>query len=728
MPFFKRKDSEDASASAKTNGNGNGTDAAKEKINYKARLEHKMYLATASPEPVYDISECGLKNVPSGVYSSCMIQRKEALLLQNNELATLNGGGTLGDMAKLLQVLDLHHNHLEKLPEEIGLLKSLRVLYLHHNRLKKLPDSIGNLARLQSLDLSDNALKELPSTLSKLKRLRTLDVSKNVKLKKLPKQLGACHSLDKLVGPDLDIVQYPEVSVCRSGTEAVMRLLAKDCDIDYVDPSAYQPPELLDGLPKNGFDEDPYEKLVRGNLQLIDQQKEAKLKEMKVIEKMRVERAGEEAALAVTMHNTKKKLLNDLAEDEAKREADVKKLQQLRDEEKKTLFTSLSSAEGRTDVLIDELMKAQRAQNDPQKVLEDMERERKDMEEMFTIKAGEAEKLREEDVLRAMQSVLEEEMKRERQRIQYEQGRNDVINSARSKDIENDQAIERELASKGQHQKELIGNLLDDEKCQRNAFATLFTKQDARHKEITSQVEQIQSELASLTMVEMTKKDLKVEFEKDVMREKRETLTGMLMALMDQKEARQAELNDRLTELEKHKSQETDNYWLIQYQKLLDSKPKGLLEAEQQIDPVLKSVLSKAGAEDYMAIFAMKGVTMKQASFMTDKELSELGVHNAYLRQRIITALEEDMCQSKLHGEGDAFATPSAPLPAEDLPSAPPAPVETFQSNECVICLENKCNIIFLPCGHVCACWICEAGLTECPLCRATIAQKVRLN
>ena len=64
---------------------------------------------------------------------------------------------------------------------------------------------------------------------------------------------------------------------------------------------------------------------------------------MKVIEQMRVERAGEEAALAVTMHNTKKKLLNDLAEDEAKREADVKKLQQLRDEEKKTLFNSLSS-------------------------------------------------------------------------------------------------------------------------------------------------------------------------------------------------------------------------------------------------------------------------------------------------------------------------------------------------------------------------------------------------
>ena len=146
---------------------------------------------------------------------------------QNNEIGSLSGGGTIADLSKCLQVLDLHHNQLEKLPEEIGLLKNLRVLYVHHNKLKKLPDSIGDLTRLQSLDLSSNALKELPVTISKLKRLRTLDVSKNVKLKKLPKQLGHCHSLDKLVGPDVDIVQYPEASISNQGTEAVMRFLAK---------------------------------------------------------------------------------------------------------------------------------------------------------------------------------------------------------------------------------------------------------------------------------------------------------------------------------------------------------------------------------------------------------------------------------------------------------------------------------------------------------------------
>ena len=190
--------------------------------------------------------------------------------------------------------------------------------------------------------------------------------------------------------------------------------------------------------------------------------------------------------------------------------------------------------------------------------------------------------------------------------------------------MESDIALEKVLAAKGQAQQELIGDLLEDEKYQREAFRSLFVKEDSRHAELCSQVEQIQSQLASLTMVEMTKKDLKVEFENDVMREKRETLTQMLMTLMDQKEARQAELSARLTELEKHKSEETDNYWLIQYQKLLDAKPKGLLEAEKAVDPELKELLVKAGAEDYMPVLAMKDINRKQISFMNDKQLSEV--------------------------------------------------------------------------------------------------------
>ena len=48
-----------------------------------------------------------------------------------------------------------------------------------------------------------------------------------------------------------------------------------ECDISYIAPSAYVPPD--DGLPprsSNGVDhEDPYVKLVQGSLQKLDQQK-----------------------------------------------------------------------------------------------------------------------------------------------------------------------------------------------------------------------------------------------------------------------------------------------------------------------------------------------------------------------------------------------------------------------------------------------------------------------
>ena len=37
----------------------------------------------------------------------------------------------------------------------------------------------------------------------------------------------------------------------------------------------------------------------------------------------------------------------------------------------------------------------------------------------------------------------------------------------------------------------------------------MYVKEDERHKEICTQVEQIQAELANLTVIEMTKKDLK---------------------------------------------------------------------------------------------------------------------------------------------------------------------------------------------------------------------------
>ena len=61
------------------------------------------------------------------------------------------------------------------------------------------------------------------------------------------------------------------------------------------------------------------------------------------MERERLEREKDEAALAASMQNSKMKLLNDLAEETAQREAAVRNLQHIKDKEKENLFTALSS-------------------------------------------------------------------------------------------------------------------------------------------------------------------------------------------------------------------------------------------------------------------------------------------------------------------------------------------------------------------------------------------------
>lgn len=36
----------------------------------------------------------------------------------------------------------------------------------------------------------------------------------------------------------------------------------------------------------------------------------------------------------------------------------------------------------------------------------------------------------------------------------------------------------------------------------------------------------------------------------------------------------------------------------------------------------------------------------------------------------------------------------------------------------CAICLENRCNMVFQACGHMCTCNQCSANLNRCPICR----------
>jgi len=719
----------------------------KEKVNYKARFEHKQYLAQESPEPIYDLIDCGLKNVPAGVFSRCKVLRKEALLLQENDLTSLTGGGAFTDLSEI-QVLDLHKNSLEKLPEDIGHLANLRTLYIQDNKLKQLPNSIGSLKNLQTLNISGNSLKEIPLSISGLVSLKTLDLRNNPKLKRIPKDVAQLRGLDTLL-LDEKHINYPDPEIVSQGTEAIMRFLCSECEMEYVAPSECLPNIIEMNGKENGVKQaivDPYEHLIKGHLEAEEKKKEEKKQKAIQLERQMIETQDREAELKRQSTKQKKMLLDNLAEEENKMEAEMMKFQKLRDEERKLLNDKMNQAEQQSDFLIKELMVSNMRYSDPTKVMEALEADKKQMEAQLTIVNGDAEKLKEKEVLRAMQMMMEEEMQKKATMKLYED-RQGVIQSALTSTLESDKAVDEVLSSKGKQQTELISKMLEDEKYQREAFQALLLQQDHRATEISDQMAMIQNELAALTMVEMKKKDMKVEFEMQLMGEKRETLTKLLLDLMEKKQQRADDLQKMMKDMETGKEEEQENYWLIQYQKLLDSKPKGLENAEKNLDTKVRDLLSSCGGDEYLPLFAKKQISMKALLFMEDKDLKELGVSSEYIRKKIKAGVDEyqemgERMKARFSSiENGETADPSAPptemdedvatapaLPSSDdnaHPSAPP--IETFQSAECVVCMERKCDIIFLPCGHLCACSLCDRDLTQCPLCRAAIAQRVKI-
>ena len=194
---------------------------------------------------------------------------------------------------------------------------------------------------------------------------------------------------------------------------------------------------------------------------------------------------------------------------------------------------------------------------------------------------------------------------------------------------------------------------------------------------------------------------LQVEFETELMQDKRDKLTSLLMDLMERQKQRAEDLQRMMGEMETEKEEQQDHYWLIQYQKLLDSKPKGLEKAEGNMDPKVKQMLMACGAEELLPVFAKKKVTYKEATFLTEVDLKQMGVGSGLLRRRVLAAVVEvcrgeDAARHNLEGGAGAHkAAASAPEEETSAPSAPEdtepsAPVETFQSAECVVCMERK--------------------------------------
>ena len=54
-------------------------------------------------------------------------------------------------------------------------------------------------------------------------------------------------------------------------------------------------------------------------------------------------------------------------------------------------------------------------------------------------------------------------------------------------------------------------------------------------------------------------------------------------------------------------------------------------------------------------------------------------------------------------------------------------PDNIYESVECCICMDEECNIVMVPCGHLCMCSGCseEYQPPKCPMCRANVVIRI---
>lgn len=213
--------------------------------------------------------------------------------------------------------------------------------------------------------------------------------------------------------------------------------------------------------------------------------------------------------------------------------------------------------------------------------------------------------------------------------------------------------------------------------------------------------------------------------------DKRVNLTYILMDLLDQQKQRKRELFSTLQQLEAQKQTEQQDFWLLQYQKLLDSKPSELSFKASSIDPLLGYHFLVNGVVHCIPFLSkLWQSNTHNIADLTESDFIEAGIANATDREKILLSIREFIAeQNKPTKSVEApveLAEEVAPTAPESMPS-PSHSSSVDLISECVICMEHPSKIIFLPCGHLCCCSNCDESIELCPLCRATIERRIKV-
>uniref|UniRef100_A0A669BA05 Leucine rich repeat and sterile alpha motif containing 1 n=1 Tax=Oreochromis niloticus TaxID=8128 RepID=A0A669BA05_ORENI len=699
------------------------------------RLEYQLCRSKeAGADDILDISACGLSEVRCRKAALILT----VLILHNNELRHLMPKGIDISTLITLKVLDLHENKLTSLPEDIGKLTALQILNVEKNHLKALPESIGNLRLLQTLNLKGNCLTELPSSVGSLSSLRTLDVSDN-NIVTLPKALAYIRTLESF-SLDAAMMSFPPSSVCTEGTESIQRFLCTELGEEYCPPSQYLLPVLESDSGKQSADcLDGLDEAWQNKFSDYEKRKEQKQQEKLAFEKHLEEKQREHTQLVMMKNSNKENILNSVRQEQERVEQGVSKQQRAQEAERQLVLEKVRQAEDNISSRISSLLMDNNRQKKSAEFLQAMEEDRIRMEHLTAITQEEANSLRKKEVAAAMQKMLSDSCAMSLLQEASDYRRQSLVTEA-CRSLENlDRKFDKMLSLQVLDKSKAIAQILQEEEMQKAAFQALQLQKDAVHGYIRNQIHLIEGELMQLTKLEIKRRNLDAENLQEVLVEQRTALSDMLQQLLKQRDQREQELRQVLAEMELKSESNQQNYWMIQYQRLLDAKPLSLRMQEAGVEKELVNLLCKLSAQHYLPILAHHRVTTEALRHMSSSDLKKLGINEAGIQKALLNWARErqshPLCAVSspppFFPSTSNIQMPSPPLtpgtPGTPVTPSAPTPVEGPGSSECVVCMETESQVIFLPCGHVCCCQVCNDALQNCPLCRANISQRIRL-
>lgn len=477
--------------------------------------------ARDTPEPEFDLTDCRLKEVPSGVFVLCRVLLKERLRLNNNCLRTLSGGGALSDLSQLRSI-DLSSNRFTKLPDDLHALQNLRVnkkftrlrarlitliepfhrtqeLILSNNQVAALPAALNQLRNLELLNVSFNALTQIDQIVY-MPNLRVLILNGNKQLRRLPTGLTTCDSLTD-ISLDVDSVEYPPPAVTSRGTLDILQFLQTGIVVEMADdtPATRIKSATHDfiAIEKGEIAVEPAAGHGRHGYGPASDQNQ---KEHRFIEHERNEYErfqNMDALLHQQSQQRKQELLRNLLHQQNETDTRLKQLQQDRDVERSKLIESILLAEENAGLIVDQLITLK---NGPDAAL--LEQERIEQERLLEQVRFDHAELRKRDILTAMSETLETESRH----IQMYHEQRDAANRMRLEQETSATNYEDMIRSMDRERQNVMAVIADDENWQKVAVAKFIEQNDARTWGLVEQVRLVESQLAAMTQCEIERK------------------------------------------------------------------------------------------------------------------------------------------------------------------------------------------------------------------------------